>query len=124
MKIPRPFCAMFPFPLSPTERLTLPYSADWRVDLRRHLAEIVALTDVDAGATDDVVRRRRMELHLQHCEMVQVVLTLELARLATHRDRNDGIVLAVELIRTQPLQEVDGLVDARLHLGEAVVLVR
>src|SRR3954469_26041764 len=74
------------------------YRLDKCVDLRRHLAEIVELTEVGAGAADDVVCRRRVELHLQHREMVQVVLTLELARLATHRDRDDGIFLAVELI--------------------------
>ena len=92
-------------------------------ELRRHRAEIVALGDVDTGASDEVVRRRRVELHLQHREMVEVVLALELARLAAHRDRDDRIFLAVDLIGTQPLQEVDGFVDARLTLGEAVVLV-
>ena len=31
--------------------------------------------------------------------------------------------LPSSLIRAQPFQEADGLVDARLHLGEAVVMV-
>src|SRR5205085_64232 len=38
--------------------------------------EIVALADRDGDMADDVVGRRRVELHLQHREMIQVVLPL------------------------------------------------
>src|SRR5579883_1131653 len=114
MKIPRPFCAMFPSPHLKPRR---------RAELRRHLAEIIAFTEVGAGAAQDVVSCRRVELYLQHREVIQVVLTLELPRLATHRNRDNGIVLPVELIRAQPLQKVDGFVDARMHLSEAVILI-
>src|SRR4051794_16713431 len=59
-----------------------------RSSLRRHLAEIVALTDHHADMANDVVGGRAVELHLQHREMIQVVLRLELARLAADRDCN------------------------------------
>src|SRR5271170_7941235 len=83
MKIPRPFCAMFPSPLCSVAAIvwprllgTGPHAWEPReikcAELRRHWAEIVALADVGAGAADDVVRRRSVELHLQHREMVQI----------------------------------------------------
>src|SRR4051812_44021128 len=59
-----------------------------RSGLRRHLAEIVALADHHADMANDVVGGRAVELHLQHREMIQVILRLELARLAADRDCN------------------------------------
>src|SRR5689334_3608751 len=82
--------------------------------LRRHLAEIVALADHHADMADDVVGGRAVELHLQHREMIQVVLRLEIARLAADRDRDLRVLLAVELVGPHRLQRGDGLVDARL----------
>src|SRR5207253_2359689 len=66
--------------------------------LRRHLAEIVALADRHADMADDVVGGRAVELHLQHREMVEIVLRREIARLAADCDRDLRVILAVELI--------------------------
>src|SRR5690349_14447068 len=41
--------------------------------LRRHLAEIIALADGDAGAAQDVVGGCRVEADLEHRKMQQVV---------------------------------------------------
>jgi hypothetical protein len=85
---------------------------------------MVALADVYADVAEDVERGCRMEADLRHCEVIQIALRLHRARLATHRNRDVRIVFAVELVGPQPLQEIDRLVDARLHLGPAVVLLR
>src|SRR3954470_21274 len=90
----------------------------------RPRAEIVALADRDPDMPDDVVSRRRVELHLQHCEMIEVVLRLQALRLAADGHGDLGVLLAVDLARIQAFQEIRGLVDARMDLGEAVVLIR
>src|SRR5580692_12143948 len=92
--------------------------------LSRHRAQKVALADVYADLAEDVVRGCRMEADLEHFEVIQVALRLHRARLATHRNGDVRIVFAIELAGLQPLQEIDSLVDARLHLGPAGVLVR
>jgi hypothetical protein len=65
-----------------------------------------------------------MEAELRHCEVIQLALCLHRARLATHRNRDIRIVFAVELVGPQRLQAIDRLVNARLHLGPAVILLR
>src|SRR5436190_17356650 len=87
--------------------------------LRRHLAHEVALADLDAETAEDVVRGRRMEIETRHREVIEVVLRAEIARLAAGGDRHLLVLSAVELVRLQTLQEVDCLIDPRLHLGVA-----
>ena len=91
--------------------------------LRRARAEIVALADIDTLGPQDVVGRGAVELHLEHREMIEVVLCRHRLRLAADRDGDACIILAVDLIGPEPLQEVDGLVDARLHPGPGGLLV-
>ena len=64
-----------------------------------------------------------MELHLQHREMIEVVLPLQGLRLAANRHGDRRVVLAVDLVGLEALQEIDRLVEAGLDLGKAVVLI-
>src|SRR5580692_12499243 len=66
--------------------------------LAGHRAQIVPLAEADPDVADDVVRRRRVELNLQHGEVIEVILALELARLAADRNGDFGVILAIELI--------------------------
>src|SRR5436309_6850398 len=70
---------------------------------------------------DEVVGGCRVELHLQHREMVEVVLPLQGLRLAANRHGDRRVVLAVDLVGLEALQEIDRLVEAGLDLGKAVV---
>src|SRR6266481_839831 len=62
-----------------------------------------------------------MEIKVRHCQVIKVDLGAEVARLAALGDGDLRIFSAVELVGAQALEEVDCLVDPRLHLGEAVV---
>ena len=62
-----------------------------------------------------------MEIKIRHREVIEVVLGAEIARLAAGGDGDLLVLPPVELVGLEALQEIDGLVDARLHLGEAVV---
>ena len=64
-----------------------------------------------------------MKLHLQYREMVEIALARQFLRLAADGDRYLGVVLAVDLIGPEPFQTVDDLVDARLDLCKAIVLI-
>src|SRR5439155_17116129 len=109
-------CARCPLPHSRRGAQSRASSVSWP------RAEIVALADRDADMADEVVGGCRVELHLQHREMVEVVLRLQGLRLAANRHGDWRVVLAVDLVGLEALQEVDRLVEAGLDLGEAVVL--
>ena len=85
------------------------------------LAHEVALADLDAEAAENVVGSRRVEIKIRHREVIEVVLGLERTRLAARSNRDLLVLFAVELVGTQALEEIDRLVDPRLHLGVAVV---
>src|SRR5713226_8439069 len=89
--------------------------------LRRHLAHEIALADLDPETAENIVCRRRMEIEVRHCEVIEIGLGVEVARLAALRDRDLRVFPTVELIGLQAFQEIDGLVDPRFHLRVAVV---
>src|SRR5215469_12169914 len=91
------------------------------VPLRGHLAHKVALADLYAEAAQDVVGRRCVKIEIRHRKVVEVGLGAELALLAAGGDRHLRILSPVELVGLQSLQEIDRLVDPRLHLRIAVV---
>src|SRR5271166_5442847 len=95
--------------------------AEIRQALGRHLAHEIAFPDLDAETTENVVSRRRVEIKIRHREVIEVVLRAEGARLATRGNRDLAVLFAVELVGSQALEEIEGLVDPRLHLGVAVV---
>src|SRR5580693_4095049 len=89
--------------------------------LRGHLAHEVALADLDAETAQDVVCRGCVKIEIRHCEVVEVVLGAEVARLTALGNRHLRVFPAVELVGLEALQEIDRLVDPRLHFGKAVV---
>ena len=92
---------------------------DWY--LGRHLAHEVALADVDTETAENIVSRGDMEIKVRHRQVIEVDLGAEVARLAALGDGDLRILSAVELVGAQALEEVDRLVDARLHLRQAVI---
>src|SRR6516164_11007952 len=89
--------------------------------LGRHLAHKVPFADLDAETAKNIVGSRRVEIKIRHRQVIEIVLGAEFALLAALGESDLRIFSAVELIGPQALEEIDGLVYARLHLGVAVV---
>src|SRR5450759_3318370 len=83
----------------------------------------IALAEFDAAMAQDVVGGGSVEIEIRQTEVEQERLPFELALSARKLD-NDLLVLgAVDLHRLEGLDEINGLRDAVLDLGEARFIV-